>query len=427
MEQRYFSTIKETLYYETMDNGLQVYLLKKEGFSKTYGLFSTRFGSVDTSFIPKGKDEMIKVNDGVAHFLEHKMFDMPYGDASDAFSRLGASTNAFTSSSRTAYLFSTASNEEECVKLLLDFVQQLSITKESVEKEKGIIVQEINMYDDDPDWRAYFGSIANLYHNHPVRIDIAGDEQSVRSTTVNVLEECYHTFYHPSNMVLFVVGNIEPVSLMKMIEENQESKHFDSPAPIVRKEIEEPDTVYKKYEQLKMDVVMPKLMISIKVTDRIEEPKLKLKRELCLNLLLDLLFSKSSATYEEMMKEDLINDSFGAAFTQERDYAFIQMGGDTMKMNELKEKLIELIGNMNNYKIEQDDFERTKKKNIGSFINSFNSPENIANLFSRYFFEGIFSFEIIDVLNEITLEDVLEVRKYFNLDKMCVFEVIKKD
>ena len=147
MEKIYYQTLKETLYHEKMENGLEVYILPKPGFEKTYGLFSTRFGSVDTTFVPLGKKEMIKVEDGIAHFLEHKMFDMKDGDASDKFAALGANTNAFTSSSRTAYLFSTTSNEQQCVELLLDFVQSLDITEESVEKEKGIICQEIKMYD----------------------------------------------------------------------------------------------------------------------------------------------------------------------------------------------------------------------------------------------------------------------------------------
>ena len=153
-----------------MPNGLKVYLLPKVGFSKTYGLFSTRFGSVDTTFVPLHEQDMIKVPDGIAHFLEHKMFEMEDGDASEAFAKLGASTNAFTSSSRTAYLFSTTSHEKECIELLLDFVQDIYLTDENVEKEKGIINQEIGMYDDDPDWRCYFGSIQNLYQHHPVKL-----------------------------------------------------------------------------------------------------------------------------------------------------------------------------------------------------------------------------------------------------------------
>ena len=263
MEKIYYQTLKETLFHEKLENGLEVYLLPKIGFEKTYGLFSTRFGSIDTTFVPLGQKEMIKVEDGIAHFLEHKMFDMENGDAADEFAKLGASSNAFTSSSRTAYLFSTTTNENDCVELLLDFVQSLNITDESVEKEKGIICQEIKMYDDDPDWRVYFGAIANLYHKHPVKIDIAGTCETVNNTYKDMLELCYQTFYHPHNMMLFVVGNINPEELIGVIKENQNKKHFLSENAIQRLKIEEPTSVAVKEQIDTMQVEIDKRNLTV--------------------------------------------------------------------------------------------------------------------------------------------------------------------
>lgn len=426
MEKIYYPTIKETLYHEKLENGLNVYLLPKYGFSKTYGLFSTRFGSIDTTFVPLGEKEMIKVEDGVAHFLEHKMFDMADGDASDKFSLLGASTNAFTSSSRTAYLFSSADHIDECVELLLDFVQELNVTKESVEKEKGIIGQEISMYDDDPDWRNYFGSIASLYHHHPVKVDIAGTQETVNATTLEMLEKCYRTFYHPSNMMLFVVGNLEPENMMQLIKENQSKKQFMVPTPIKRADIQEPETVHIKEEILEMDVVMPKMMIAVKINDTPNNGKDKLRKELSMNMLLDMLFSKSSAIYEDLLDKGWINDSFGAGFTQERDYSFIQVGGDTLHYHELKDYLFNLFDHLDSYKINEDEFIRVKRKTLGLFINSFNSPETIANTFSRYYFEDIISFEIIDVLQSIQIDDIKAMIKYFLTDLRSVHIIIPK-
>ena len=321
MEKIYYQTLKETLFHEKLENGLEVYLLPKVGFEKTYGLFSTNFGSIDTTFVPLGQKEMIKVEDGIAHFLEHKMFDMKDGDAADKFAKLGASSNAFTSSSRTAYLFSTTTNENACVELLLNFVQSLDITDESVEKEKGIICQEIKMYDDDPDWRVYFGAIANLYHKHPVRIDIAGTCDTVNNTYKDMLELCYHTFYHPHNMMLFVVGNIQPEELVDVIKENQNKKHFLPETSIQRKKIEEPESVAVKEQIDIMQVEMNKLIVSIKVNDIMTDPQEKIKRELSFNLLFDLYFSKSSVLYNEWLSKGYINETFSANFTQERDYA----------------------------------------------------------------------------------------------------------
>ena len=409
-----YQTLQETLYFEEMDNGLKVYLLPKKGFSKTYGLLSTCFGSIDTTFVPIGENEMLKVPDGIAHFLEHKMFEMEDGDASDGFARLGASTNAFTSSSRTAYLFSTTTHENECIELLLDFVQDIYLTEENVEKEKGIINQEIGMYDDDPDWRCYFGSIQNLYQNHPVKIDIAGTVDTVREIDKETLEKCYHTFYHPSNMMLFVVGNIDPQKTMTLIRENQAKKHFEKENQIQRENVDEPYEVNQDELILNMDVVMPKLIVSMKINDILTEPSQKLKRELSMNLLLDLLFAKSSKLYEDWMHQGFINDSFSANFTQERNYSFLQIGGDTQEPEKLRDKIYELIESIDSFKIDEADFHRVQKKNIGILIGVFNSPESIANMFSRYYFEGIMIFDLIDCLASLSLDDVNQLKSLFD-------------
>ena len=422
-----YPTLKETLYFEEMPNGLKVYLLPKAGFSKTYGLFSTRFGSIDTTFVPLHEEKMLKVPDGIAHFLEHKMFEMQDGDASEAFAKLGASTNAFTSSSRTAYLFSTTSHEKECISLLLDFVQDIYLTDENVEKEKGIINQEIGMYDDDPDWRCYFGSIQNLYQNHPVKIDIAGTVETVASINKATLEKCYHTFYHPSNMMLFVVGNIDAHETMNLIRENQQQKHFSLENPIQRAIVDEPLDVDQKEAVLHMDVTMPKMIVSMKINDILTKPQERLKRELAMNLLLDIFFAKSSTLYDEWLNEELINDSFSAQFIQERDYCFLQIGGDTLYPERLKEKIFYFIEHIQEYDIHQNDFLRLKKKTMGILISLFNSPESIANMFSRYYFEGIMIFDLIDCLDSLTIEDLISLRKLFDLQYTSSYTILPQN
>ena len=419
-----YPTLKETLYFEEMPNGLKVYLLPKVGFSKTYGLFSTRFGSVDTTFVPLHEQDMIKVPDGIAHFLEHKMFEMEDGDASEAFAKLGASTNAFTSSSRTAYLFSTTSHEKECIELLLDFVQDIYLTDENVEKEKGIINQEIGMYDDDPDWRCYFGSIQNLYQHHPVKIDIAGTVETVASIDKATLEKCYHTFYHPSQMMLFVVGHINPDEIMKLIQDNQQQKHFSKENPIQRAVVNEPLDVAQKEAVLHMDVTMPKIIVSMKINTILTKPQERLKRELAMNLFLDIFFAKSSSLYDEWLNEELINDSFSAQFTQERDYCFLSIGVDTLYLEQLKEKILYFIEHIHEYDIRQEDFLRLKKKTMGIMISLFNSPESIANMFSRYYFEGIMIFDLIDCLNALTMDDLMSLRDLFDEHYATSFTIL---
>lgn len=421
-----YPTLQEIIYFEEMSNGLKVYLLPKIGFSKTYGLFSTRFGSIDTTFVPLHETQMLKVPDGIAHFLEHKMFEMEEGDASEAFAKLGASSNAFTSSSRTAYLFSTTSHEKECIQLLLDFVQDIYLTDENVEKEKGIINQEIGMYDDDPDWRCYFGSIQNLYQKHPVKIDIAGTVETVRSTDKETLEKCYHTFYHPSNMMLFVVGNIDPKQTMALIRENQQQKEFSNEKSIQREIVEEPKDVAQKDATLHMDVTMPKIIVSLKINEILINPQERLKRELGMNLLLDIFFAKSSSLYEQWLKEEIINDSFSAQFTQERDYCFLQIGGDTLYPEKLKARIFDFIEHMQDYAIDLESFSRLKKKTMGILISVFNSPESIANMFSRYYFEGIMIFDLIDYLNTLTIEDLNELKHLFDIQYTTSFTILPK-
>ena len=351
---------------------------------------------------------------------------MENGDAADEFAKLGASSNAFTSSSRTAYLFSTTTNENDCVELLLDFVQSLNITDESVEKEKGIICQEIKMYDDDPDWRVYFGAIANLYHKHPVKIDIAGTCETVNNTYKDMLELCYQTFYHPHNMMLFVVGNINPEELIGVIKENQNKKHFLSENVIQRLKIEEPTSVAVKEQIDTMQVEMNKLIVSIKINEILDDPQDKIKRELALNLLFDLCFSKSSSLYNEWLEKGYINETFSASFTQERDYAFILMGGDQDDYELLQKTIFNFIDHVQDLEIAEDDFERIKRKTIGNFINSYNSPESIANTFSRYYFEGICSFDLVDYVSKMTLADINEVKRYFSKEYASSY-IVKKD
>src|SRR6476659_11457808 len=234
MEKISFDQLQEELYYEKLPNGLNVYILPKKGFNKTFATFTTKYGSVDNHFVPLRKEEFTKVPDGIAHFLEHKLFEKEDGDVFQQFSRQGASANAFTSFTRTAYLFSSTSNVEQNLETLMNFVQEPYFSEKTVEKEKGIIGQEITMYDDNHDWRLYYGVIQNLYENHPVRIDIAGTIESISHINKDLLYECYNTFYHPSNMLLFVVGPVDATKVMEQIKENQNNKTYNNVPEIKR-------------------------------------------------------------------------------------------------------------------------------------------------------------------------------------------------
>src|SRR3954451_10353295 len=264
MEKIEFNQLQEELYHEKLDNGLDVYILPKKGFNKTYATFTTNYGSIDNHFKPLNETEFLKVPDGIAHFLEHKLFEKEDGDVFQQFSKQGASANAFTSFTRTAYLFSCTSNFEENLETLVDFVQEPYFSEKTVEKEKGIIGQEITMYDDNPDWRLYFGTIQNMYKNHPVKIDIAGTIESISHITKDCLYECYNTFYHPSNMLLFIVGPVDPDAFMSQVKQNQAKKEYKDMPEIKRKFESEPPQAAEKKQVLEMNVQTSKCLLGIK-------------------------------------------------------------------------------------------------------------------------------------------------------------------
>ncbi|MGY6210339.1 EF-P 5-aminopentanol modification-associated protein YfmH [Cytobacillus firmus] len=407
MDKITFDQLQEELYYEKLENGLDVYILPKKGFNKTYATFTTKYGSIDNLFLPPGKEEYVKVPDGIAHFLEHKLFEKEDGDVFQQFSKQGASANAFTSFTRTAYLFSSTSNVEMNLETLIDFVQDPYFTEKTVEKEKGIIGQEITMYDDNPDWRLYFGLIENMFKNHPVKIDIAGTIESISHITKDMLYECYETFYHPSNMLLFIVGPVDPDQIMTQVRDNQSKKDYKEMPEIKRQFEGEPSEAAKKKKVLEMNVQTSKCLVGIKSSTANQSGKEMLKNELSLNVLLDILFGKSSEQYSTLYSEGLIDDTFSFDYTQEQGFGFAMVGGDTNDPDRLAETLQKmLLDAREKGTISQETLDRTKKKKIGAFLRAVNSPEYIANQFTRYAFNEMDLFDVVPTLESITLEDV---------------------
>ncbi|MCU9612040.1 insulinase family protein [Caldibacillus lycopersici] len=428
MEKIQFNQLEEELYYEKLSNGLDVYILPKKGFNKTFATFTTKYGSIDNHFVPLGQSEYKKVPDGIAHFLEHKLFEKEDGDVFQQFGKQGASANAFTSFTRTAYLFSSTADVEKNLETLIDFVQDPYFSEKTVEKEKGIIGQEIQMYDDNPDWRLYFGAIENMYHEHPVKIDIAGTVESISHITKDLLYECYHTFYHPSNMLLFVVGPVSPIETMELIKANQAKKPFTDQAEIKRQFAKEPDTVATKEKVLPMNVQTPKCMIGLKGNFVNQSGEIMLKTELSNQLLLEMLFGPSSENYRNLYDAGLIDDSFSYDYTQEQSFSFGLVGGDTQN----PEKLISTIKDIllqakSGNNLEEEALERVKKKKIGTFLRALNSPEFIANQFTRYAFNEMDLFQVVPMLEKITFADVKQsASELIDEERMTVFQVAPK-
>lgn len=394
-----FPKVDETVYSDVLDNGLTVYLLKKEGYEKTYATFTTRYGSIDRRF---KAPEWQTVPDGIAHFLEHKMFEKEDGDVFQLFGKQGASANAFTSFTRTAYLFSATANVAENLETLLDFVQAPYFTEETVEKEKGIIGQEIQMYQDNPGWRLYFGMIQGLYQTHPVNIDIAGTIESIAAITAEDLYTCHSAFYHPSNMMLFVVGNVDPEETMAQIRANQAAKQFPPNPLLEREQIEEPFAVATPRRVIEMDVSVPKVMIGYK--DEPASGREAIKQELTVDLLMHALFDATSPIYTELYEEGLMDDAFSFGYTLEETFAFATFSMETNREEAFIERMDDVLSRP--FTVDAETLDRKRKMLIGKLLKALNSPEYIANQFSNYALNGGNMFEMIDVLETITLSDL---------------------
>lgn len=406
MEKIPFKQVKEEVYHEKLENGLNVYLLPKKGFHKTFAIFTTKYGSVDNRFIPLGQKEWTTVPDGIAHFLEHKLFEKEDGDVFFKFGEKGAFTNAFTSFTKTAYLFSSTTNVSENLETLIDFVQQPYFTKETVEKEKGIIGQEIRMYDDDADFRVYFGAIENMYHNHPVKIDIAGTVESIAEIDKDLLYLCYNTFYHPNNMVLFVVGNLEPETMMEKIKANQASKKFAQPEEIKRDFPEEPGSVAISERKLPFSVKISKNLVGIKEDFGPLVGFEGVKHEVVADVALEMLFGTTSDNYLTLYNQGIIDDTFGYDYTNQASFSFVLIGGDAKNPDKQKEAIIRILKDSAINGLDQESLELVRKKRIGGFLQALNSPEFIANKFTQYVMQDASLFDVLPALNAITLEDV---------------------
>lgn len=428
MDRIQFQQLDEELFYKKLANGLDVYILPKKGFNKTFATFTTKYGSIDNHFVPLGQKEYKKVPDGIAHFLEHKLFEKEDGDVFQVFSKQGASANAFTSFTRTAYLFSSTADVDKNLKLLIDFVQDPYFSEKTVEKEKGIIGQEIQMYNDNPDWRNYFGAIENMYHHHPVKIDIAGTIDSIAQINKDLLYECYNTFYHPSNMLLFVVGPVSPEELMEKIKSNQDSKPFTEQSEIKRQFEEEPSSVHEKEKILPMNVQTSKCMFGIKGTFAGQKGEEMLKTELTLQLMLDMLFGQSSENYRDLYDEGLIDDTFSYDYTQEESFGFALIGGDTRDPEKLTSTLKEILMKAKSGEnLKEESLERVKKKKIGTFLRALNSPEFIANQFTRYAFNEMDLFGVVPMLEKISFEDVKKyATDFIDEERFTVCHVVPK-
>ena len=413
-----YELIDEKVYEHELDNGLKLFIIPKPGFQKTFVTYTTQFGSLDNHFKPIGSQQFVKVPDGVAHFLEHKLFEKEEEDLFTAFAEENAQANAFTSFDRTSYLFSATSNIESNIKRLLDMVETPYFTEETVNKEKGIIAEEIKMYQEQPGYKIMFNTLRAMYHHHPIKVDIAGSVESIYSITKDDLYLCYETFYHPSNMVLFVVGDVDPKRICNVIEEHENRRHKTNQPSIQRGAIKEPNEVVQSFVSEKMKLQSPRLMLGFKNEPLDEAPEKYVQRDLEMTLFFELVFGEETDFYQSLLNDDLIDDSFGYQFVLEPTYSFSIITSATHEPDQLKDRLLTELKKYRGNLKDSEAFELLKKQFIGEFISSLNSPEYIANQYAKLYFEGVSVFDMLDIVENITLDSINETAKqYLNIDR----------
>lgn len=391
--------------YETEINTLKVYYIPKKGFTKSYAILTSDYGSKDVEFSVDGGENYRKYPEGIAHFLEHKVFEMPGGEnVFNRFTELGASVNAFTNNHQTSYYFSTTDNFLPNLKLLLKMVFTPHLTDENVEKEKGIIAEEIKMYDDHPGFRGYIEAMKALYHIHPVKEDIAGSVKSIYSLTAQDLIECYEAFYNPRNMILVLVGDLNIEEFEDVVKENVEP---GLPLTLVKKEYREPEESVRKESVLEMNLQVPNYIYGVKVKRTGDD---LLKETLVGSMAMKLVFGSTSDFYEENIKNGKINDSFSSEISLEEDHGEVFIGGESrdpeMVLNLIEEYVEHIKTDKEFFSKMESDLKRIKKAMTGKFVNIFNSVDRIGVSTTGLLLHGEDLFSYVEKIKNISINDV---------------------
>ena len=394
--------LSERYYKIKHDSGLTIYVYPKEGYSYTYAIFGTKYGSVNNTFkVDNG--ETVSVPDGIAHYLEHKLFESEDGDAFSRYAKTGANANAYTSFDKTCYLFSCTDNFEESLEILLDFVQSPYFTKETVAKEQGIIGQEIKMYDDSPNWRVMFNMLMNMYHNHPVKIDIAGTVESIAKITPEYLYTCYNTYYNLNNMVLCVAGNASVDTVLEIADRMLKKSEYHEIDNIFE---QEPDSIVSPFVEQKLPVGMPLFNFGFK--EKAGKNRVNEKTLAYTEILLFMLASSTSELYRNLMDDGLINSSFGYEFFEGEGFVATVFSGESHNPEEVAKRIKDYVANIKENGISPEEFEIAKKATYGDAVASLNSTDNIANMIADFDFSDRELFTYVDAIANATLQDIEE-------------------
>ena len=418
------STLGESYNKYSHPSGLDIYIFPKK-MTSAYAFFGTRFGSVDNTFKTSKDGDFVTVPDGIAHFLEHKLFANEDGsDSFERFSEYGADANAYTSFNRTTYYFGCTENFDKSLRELLSFVTHPYFTEESITKEIGIIDEEIKMYEDNPSDRCYYGMLDGLYQNHSVKRNICGSPESIRKITPSLLYNCYQVFYSLSNMVLAVCGDIEPERIIKIADDVLPK---DSPkTEIIRsnENLYERKEVARAYTEQRMNVAKPWFFIGIKDTDIPDTPEGIMKKDVLMMILNDMLFSECTDFYNELLDSELIYPNLRYGYSICESFAFNSISGVADNPRKVLDKLLSYIDTLRQKGLNKEDFTRAKRVMYAEFVKLFDSTEGIANQLFSYACDGTDIFANHELISSVTFEEVEELfNRTFNKEYITLSAV----
>ena len=416
------SKVKEKLYIEKLENGLTIMIVPKKGIQKKYVIWGTNYGSNDSKFIVPGEKEPTEVPKGVAHFLEHKMFEQESGiNSLDTLTALGVEANAYTTNDHTAYLFECTENFYPALDELMDYVQHPYFTDENVEKEKGIIGQEIKMYDDDPGWQLYMNTLDCMYKENPIKIDIAGTVESISKINPDVLYKCYNTFYHPSNMTMVVCGDFEPEKLLEEIKKRLLPKTNQSDIKRIYTEKENKINMPEKTSQ--MEVSTPIFMMGYKDIENNEKDVVK--KHIAIEILLNIIIGKSSELYKELYENGLLlaQPDFDYEFSSQ--YAHVLISGVSKEPKKIIEKIVEKVELLKQNGLEDEEFERARRKLYGEYVIEYNNVANIGRMFLADTMKEVQSFDYIEEFETVTKEYAQDILRIIFKNENKVVSIIE--
>ncbi|MBE6779443.1 MAG: insulinase family protein [Ruminococcaceae bacterium] len=401
------------------ESGLKIYILEKPLYNSAYAIFGTKYGSIDNCFSVNG--EKVEVPEGIAHFLEHKLFESEDGDAFTRYAETGAYANAFTSFDKTCYLFSCSSRFYDNLEILLDFVQSPYFTAATVEKEQGIIGQEIRMYDDSPGWRVMFNMLLGMYKNHPVRIDIAGTTDSIAEITDELLYKCYNTFYNPQNMFLCIAGNVNTEKILKMVENGIKPKEkFD----LCRIMPTEPDEVLQPEIVQALEVATPMFCFGYKEN---ADSMPTVKERICTAVLLEMIAGDASPLYKSLTEQGLINDEFSFEYFNGPGYSAVIFEGESSNPKKVADEIKAEINRLKEEGLNKKLFTAIRSGLYGNAIRGFNSIENIAMGLVDCAMNDTDLFDDVKYLKAITVDDVYKRLSRLDDDKTVLSVIVPKE